>query len=1135
MLLANGTWAQSSFRTHYISYATDTLTIDSLSVDPTTFTIEGVDTSFYWFDPAAAQLAWKKNPKADSVKVSYRRMNVNFAKPYSHKSQVVYGGSRTSNPFKIKGNQETNNLFELNELKKNGSISRGVSFGNNQDIGVSSNLNLELSGRLKDDIFIKAAISDKNIPIQPDGNTQQLQDFDQVYIQLYNKKFRLTGGDFQTTSTRSRFLKYNKRLRGGDFSGKLALGKQKQNETNFSFSGAISRGKFSRNIIQGVEGNQGPYRLTGASNEVFIVVLSGTEKVYVDGKLLKRGRDNDYVIDYNRGTITFTSKMVMTKDKRIAVEFQYSTQAYTRTLIRYDQDFKTKRSEFYAGVYSEQDGKNQSLQQQLSVEQKQILKNAGDDPSKAISSGAEVVPFSDDKVLYRLQLDTLLSGQVDSIFVYSTNPDSAKYQLKFTDVGLGNGDYVQSASSPNGTVFEYVPPVNGVRQGRYIPFVVLIVPERRQMFVLGGKSNLTKSTSLSFEGAVSSYDKNTFSSKDAGDNEGIAFWVALETKRKLSKTGRWHVNSKAVVEQVSKNFTQIERIRSVEFQRDWNIRNVVFEQDQWLPKVGISLSKSKAFQLGYELETLLAGSQYSALKHNALVKVDTPKWKVNSNFSKLDSRTSTQLTDFKRHTGNASRKLGLLEIGVENLWEENQFLTKDSLKLNTASYRFLEWKAFVKTNDSLKNGIGLDYINRWDDRAREGAFVRVTNAESVGGNFFLNNGGNSSLKGRLNYRRLKVVDTTLYTLDPEENITSRLEYRLNLLKRGIISSSFYEVGSGLEEKLGFLYIEVGQGQGLYTWNDYNNDQVKDPNEFELAQFKDQANYIRVSRQTNEFIRVYSILFNQSILIDPARFWKSKTGFKKVLTKFSDQVSISLNRKTQREEGLARFNPFELDVADSILVSTNTSFKNTLFFQKVHRRFGADWTMQRSENQIQTLNGSEKREQAIQKIKARYYFNSTYSLKASISKEDKLTISSAFESRNFDLDVYRMAPSLVYRPSGKMEWTGEVEYAIKENVKEYGGQESEQWKYELKVRFNSVGKGLLQLSASVVDVKISSKTNGSVLFEMLEGVQPGTNGIWEMSFQRSLGKYLQVSVNYNGRVSETANTVHAGSVMMRASF
>ncbi|MEZ4688807.1 MAG: hypothetical protein R3A12_00950 [Ignavibacteria bacterium] len=65
----------------------------------------------------------------------------------------------------------------------------------------------------------------------------------------------------------------------------------------------------------------GPYYLVGGNNELNILVLSGTEKVYLDGNLMIRGEQADYVIDYGIGTITFNNNRLITSDSRIIGRF----------------------------------------------------------------------------------------------------------------------------------------------------------------------------------------------------------------------------------------------------------------------------------------------------------------------------------------------------------------------------------------------------------------------------------------------------------------------------------------------------------------------------------------------------------------------------------------------------------------------------------------------------------------------------------------------------------------------------------------------------------------------------------------------------------------------------------------------
>jgi hypothetical protein len=53
--------------------------------------------------------------------------------------------------------------------------------------------------------------------------------------------------------------------------------------------------------------------------------------------------------------------------------------------------------------------------------------------------------------------------------VYSTNPDSAKYRVKYSYVGENNGYYIQVSTTANGKVYKWVAPVGGILQGNYEP------------------------------------------------------------------------------------------------------------------------------------------------------------------------------------------------------------------------------------------------------------------------------------------------------------------------------------------------------------------------------------------------------------------------------------------------------------------------------------------------------------------------------------------------------------------------------------------------------------------------------------------------------------------------------------------
>lgn len=1134
-----GAQSLSNFKVSTLTLKADSIYIDSLSIVPQSELIylDGllIDNSFYEIDYGKSLLIVKDlsilNKK---VKISYRVFPVSFSQSYEHKKigQIEQYDPVFRNPFLFEYVPATEDVFYLNGLNKSGSISRGVTFGNNQDLAVNSSLNLQLSGKVTSDISILASISDDNIPIQAEGNTQQLQDFDNVFIQLFNEQWKLTAGDFYMNQPKSYFLNYNKKAKGGSF--EIALNPNKKHEDRIltpSISAAIAKGKYARNQFIGVEGNQGPYRLKGNDNETFIIILSGTEQVFVDGELLKRGNEFDYVIDYNTSEITFTANFLITKDKRIVVLFEYSDKNYSRTIYNSNTGYESEKLKLNLTIYSEQDLKDQPLQQDLTNEQKLVLGGVGDSLQQAIVPNFNAVEFSENKVLYKM-IDTL---GYDSVFVYSTDPDSAIYQLGFSQVGANNGNYVQIQSSANGKVYEWITPISGVPQGNYEPVILLISPKKLQITTLGGEYKFSEKSIISWEGALSNYDKNTFSTKDADDNIGYAFKVNSINKISLDNTQEkgWEMLVGGGYEYVDKDFNFLGPFRNIEFQRDWNTSNLMLFSDQHLGQAHIGIEKDKKASLVYQIDVLQNIDEYKGVKNNVVFHYNLNGFSAIGSGSFLYT-DGLQNTRFFRNKLKLSQQIGWLVVGVEEEFEQNKFLVNLSDTLKANSYQFLVWKSFLQNADTSINKYTLSYQQRTDNAPLINKLTPTTKAEDVAFGFDWLKNKNHILRTKFTYRKLQIVEPTLSTIEPDENVLSRIEYVGKLLKSVITLNSYYQVGSGLEVKKEFSYAEVQPGQGTHAYlGDLNGNGVNDLNEFEVAAFQDQANFIKIYTPTNDYVRTYTNDFNQGLFLNPEAKWGSETGFKKFISRFANRTNYRVARKVSDKKDY--YNPF-IAVDDSSLVTLNLGFLNTIYFNRTSTKWSVDYTYQDNQDKSLLTNGKESRKYFTRTLKFRWNLTRILTFNTTLANGVKNNKSQFFTNQNYYLTNYEAEPKLIIQPNVKFRITLLYKYKEKYNEELLGGQELKANKVGGELRYNIASKGSFMLSVNYIENKYKSIINNESLnYEMLEGLKQGANTTWELVFQQNLSKHMQLSLNYNGRKSNDAKIIHIGGVQVRAFF
>ncbi len=1125
----------SNIRTRWV-HTQDTVKLDSLSIFPSSIFVFNLDSSNYKTLPFKGEILFNKNVP-DSVLISYKVLPLNLTQTVSFRkigdtTLNVNNSLITRNPYNFSKKELTRtDLFGGESLRKGGSISRGIRVGNNQDLSINSSMNLQLSGSFQG-VEILAAITDNNIPIQPQGNTQTLQEFDKVYVQFSKNGHKLIAGDFQLKESKDAFLKFNKKAQGLSYTGKYKTKLFGENAMyEITTDAALSRGKFSRNQIIGIEGNQGPYLLRGAENEQFIIILSGTERIYIDGKLMKRGMDNDYVIDYNTSEITFTTNQLITKDKRIVVEFQYSDQNYGRSLFHAGNEVKNSKGRVFFNLYSEQDMKFQQLQQSLSDKDLDLLYDVGDSLHLAITPKIDSVAYSANQVLYKKQ---------GSIYIQSNNPDSAFYTLGFSNVGAGNGNYILSTSTTNGRVYEWVAPISGSKQGSYEPLVQLVAPKQQQMATLGMEYKLGKNTNIFIEGAFSNNNQNLFSNKNKSDDQGIAANTRISNNYPFSKKGKsFQIKNSINYQIVNKNFNRIERFRSIEFERDYNLSNSSTQETEHIASLKSDLLLSGKSILGLNASFVGRGASYSGLKTGASTNLKL--WKnavITGKGSLLKSGGLTQTSNFHRHKLLLSQNIKLFTFKVWEEQENNQIIQTipDTLVATSFNYNVFGSSIGVKNKR-------LNFDINWNQRTDHTPFNNKLNRSTLANNF----GTKFSYKGKKStrfiwnttFRELQILNDKLTTQQPENTLLNRVEYKFKLWKGMINSSSFFEVAAGSELKRQFAFIEVNTSQGTHMWNDFNQDSIQDLNEFVIPPtgFSDKANYVRVYLPSTEFVKTYSNRLNQSLTISPAKYFKRKKKFDKFIRRFNDQLVLKLNQKNAKDEVERLQIPFQNSIADTNLISTTSSFRNTLYFNRSNPRYGVNYSYSQNENKSILTNGFEGRSLKKHSIDIRWNFLRMFSLRTKIEASDKFRTSELFSDQDYLINTIELKPTLSFQKGSTFRVKLKSELKEKQNSGDYGGEIARFIKIGSEVTYNLLTKGRMSAQINYIETTFNGLegSNSPLIFDMLEGFQVGTNFTWQARYQRNFKNNFQLSFQYEGRSSETSKAVHTGTMQVQLLF
>ncbi len=1066
----------------------------------------------------------------DTLIIRYKSLKLNFQKEYKRRTLVVKFDEKlgdTVRVLKSAGSGFSPEAIFGPGIQKSGTIVRGFTVGTTKDFSLNSGLRLQLSGRISEDVEVVAALTDENTPIQPEGNTERLEELDKVFIQIKHPNVIGTFGDYQLRQRYGEFGVIDRKLQGltAEFS---------VSDVNGYVSIANSRGKFNSNKFNGNDGVQGPYRLSGISNERDIIIIAGTERVYIDGIEMKRGENNDYSIEYSNATITFTPNRLITSATRISVDFEYTDRKFARSFFGAGSTgkFFNDKLQVKFQYMREGDDQNAPIDISLSEDDKKILANAGDDINRAVKSGVSLTQPDSLGVIKGIytKVDTIINNAEYSYYIYAPGDSLSLYSVSFTYVGEQKGDYVKQSLG----YYKFV----GIAQGNYLPIIVLPMPELKQMANFVVDLNPFENVTVSLEYAGSLWDRNRLSALDDGDNYGYARNILLKIEPSQIKIGDLNFGKAGLSYRdrfIQSKFTTLDRFNDVEFGRNYNTTNTVQPEDESLREIGVNLQPINELSLSSNAGFLRKGDNSSDRIYSVLRFTDQKTYTVEYNLDYVKSVTSFSSSSWWRHKANTYYSFWKMKSGIDFLAEDriDKFKTIDSLI--STSLKYYDYAPYFQMIDYSGIGVILRYSLRDDYLPDNG--IMIKESRSLTPSMEINYSGLREFSTNLvfTYRSKKYEDVfKLKGLLDNETILIRSRSKFLLWDPLLNGDLYYEVSTQKSARLQKVFVRVTQGTGSYKYlGDLNNNGVADENEFELTQFD--GDYIQITLPTDELFPVIDLKTSTRWKMNFSKLFEQNSLVGKILSPFSSETFWRIEENS-RETDYAKvylLNISSFQNKSTTIHGTNYIQQDIIIFENQQE---LSFRLRFSQNKAlsEYSNGYERNYNRERSLRIKFKMVQEISNQTDIVNQIDNASAPLNSNRTRQINSNTLTSDFSYRPDRNVEVGFRIKAGKSEDTFPSIPTIINLNSQLLRFNLSFLGTGRLRIEFERNELNANA-TQNFIPYELTNGNQIGKNYYWRLNFDYRLTSFLQTTVSYDGRLQGASKVVHTARAEARAYF
>ncbi len=1023
-----------------------------------------------------------------------------------------------------------NDIFGQN-LQKSGSIVRGFTVGSNRDFSLNSGLRLQLAGKITSDIEVVAALTDENTPIQPEGTTQTLQEFDKVFVELRSTDATATLGDFDIELGGTEFASLTRKVQGAKVAADYHPG---FTTGSFLASAASSRGKFNTNQFQGLEAVQGPYRLTGRNNERQIIVIAGTERVYINGELQTRGETNDYTIDYSNGEVIFTPRRLITSASRITIDFEYTDRQFSRSFLagQNSSSFFENKAKFTFTFLREADDPDAPIDLSLTDSARAVLQLAGDDRSKAALSGVVRV----DSNGYYVPDSALVNGVTYHFFRYAPGRN-AQYVISFSSVQFGQGEYIRQAVG----VFVW----KGPNQGDYLPVRFLPLPQSSRVMDFALDVIPTPDLKLTGEFGLSGFDANRLSTLNDEDNNGQAVrFEALYTPRDVTiggkNIGSFDVRLKERL--VNKRFVPVDRTNEIEFNRKWGFDSFS-QSDEEIQEGSLRYLPSGSIAVATGYGKITRGDALRSIRNEAsfAMKADSIP---TVNYYLESIRTRENLIDnyssWLRQNGSVEHRLGILNpfFRYENENRRISFLSRDSLK--DGSFAFNAFTPGIRIKEFWNMSLSAQLEFRADDKYAAGNLVRESKSFTQTYGWRMPEWNTLSSAMDVTIRKKQFFGSFKLAGNADiQTVLVRNQTRYSPFDRGIEADLFYEVSTERSSRLERVFIRVATGTGNYKYlGDLNNNGVAEESEFEPARFD--GDYITTTVPSDQLFPVIDLKTSARIRVVPSRFISSsETILQNILGVITSETYVRVEEKSSepnlKDIYLLRFSKFQSDST----ISGSTLFTQDVNVFEGRPEFSARlrYSQRKGSNKFASSSsrGTQERNFARERsIRLRWQLVAEIANQIDLVNRNDRVSSTEPSSRLRNIESNSLAFDLSYRPYQNVELGMKFEVGKSTDEHQSPAVNAALNTQSLRLVYAFQGTGQARVEAAREEVLLSRALD-AFPFELTGGRVAGKTYIWRAAFDYRVTQFIQATLNYDGRTEGGRSPVHTARAEVRAFF